>query len=239
MTLAEISARITMYTGASAGTSGQFKDSDRLVAVNKAYDDVHVAILSSQDESDFDDANNTTFSFATTSLVSGQQDYSLPSTLLKVKRLEITYDGTNYYKVNPFDVTETGEPTDITSISNNFDKTNPFYDIRDNSILLFPIPDQNVTDGLKIWEDRSLTLFTSGDMTTGTKSPGFNRQFHDVIALKASYDWLLSKTDKSGKIDRIQNKINEMEMSLREFYGNKQIDRQAMFSGGLNMSDFL
>lgn len=238
MTLAEITARITFLTGASSGASGQYKDSDRLININKAYNEIQTLILSSQDESDFDDKNNTTFSSATTNIISGQKDYALPASCLTVRRVDVTYDGATWYKAIPFDAMETTEPLDTTSVLNNFESTTPYYDIRNNSIVLYPVPTQNVTAGLKIWTDRYVTEFTSSDMSAGTASPGFDRLFHDLIPLKVSYDWLLVKTNKAGEIDRLNNQIKEMEAALKEHYGKKQLDRQMTLAGGYSLSDF-
>jgi len=228
MTLADITNRISFYTSATAGASGQFKDADRLIAINKAYNDVHIKILQSMDEVDFDDANNTTdFPILTTDLVASQQDYKLPTDVTNVKRLEITFDGTTWNRVTPFDINEDSNGTSTTNINDDFSSENPYYDLMAGSLLLYPIPDTSVTGGLKIWIDRNVTEFTSGDVSAGTKEPGFDKQFHNLIALKASIDWLIAKTDNFATSDRLEREALDMEIMLIEQYGRKQKDRNA------------
>jgi len=183
-------------------------------------------ILESQDGWDFDDTNNTDFPIATADLVAGQQDYALPLSdgILKIKRLEISYDGSKWNKAFPFDINESGSGTSTTDIANDFDVSNPYYDLLANSIFLYPIPDTAVEDGLKIWFARKIeNIFTA----TGndTRSPGIDEQFHRVISYGASYDWALTKTDGS-RASAFLNEISKLEAEIKRFYGRKDDDRQ-------------
>jgi len=240
MTLDDITKRITFYTGATGGASGQFADADRLIAINKAYNDINILILQSEDEWDFDDKNRTlNFPILTTSLTAGQQDYTLPSTISgqasdisKLKRVEITYDGSNWYRANPLDINEYDKAvSETTNISGDFVTTAPYYDLQYNSIFLYPIPSADSSAGLKIWVNRSLTEFTSDDLGTNptTTRPGFDRQFHDMVALKPSIDWLNVKTENFATADRLKREYQEMEVKLLNYYGSKQKDRNYMF----------
>lgn len=222
MNLSDITNRITFFTG--VGTT-QYTNADRLIAINKAYNDIHTMILQSQDEWDFDDSNKTDFPILQTNLMADQQDYAMPSDTLKVKRAEITYDGTNYYKLEPFDIEERGLATDTNSIAGSFNVTEPKYAISAGSIFLYPIPGENVTNGLKLWIFRTVDEFTSAELTTGTAEPGFDRQFHYMISLQASYDFISKRTKDQGTADRILRDFNTMEQRLKQYYGNKQTDR--------------
>ena len=86
-------------------------------SINTYWNKILTVILKTNDEWDYDDLNKTDFPILTTSTVASQQDYAMPAGALKIKRLEISYDGTNWYKAEPFDVTESGVATDTTSIS--------------------------------------------------------------------------------------------------------------------------
>lgn len=224
MTLADINARVTFLTNA---TVTDYTYQNRTINLNKWYYQVQTWILQSQDEWDFDDKNLTTnFPIATTALVANVPDYNLPTSLIKVKRVEITYDGTNYHVASPLDVGTLSNPTDTTSISANFTTDNPYYDIQGESIVLYPIPTANQAAGLRVFFDRSVTPFTytsesSNQLLTGTASPGFDAQFHDIIALGMSYEWnSAKKQDKSLLTD-----INLMKLDLQNHYGSKQKDR--------------
>ena len=189
-------------------------------AVNAYYNKVVVAILESQDEWDFDDSNHTDFPILTSDFVADQQDYSLPSTTLEIKRIEITYDGTNWYKAEPIDVGTISDPTDTTSIASNFNVTEPYYDLQYGSIFLYPIPDINVTGGIKIWITREVDYFTSSDTT---QEPGFDETFHEMLPVGAAMDYAVAhqmdvKNDLATLFAGLENK-------LKSYFGSKQKDR--------------
>jgi hypothetical protein len=233
MNLNEINSRITFYTG--AGTT-QYASADRVIAINKAIDDVQTMILQSQDEWDFDDKNNSNFPILTTNLVANQQPYALPSDTLKVKRLEVTYDGTNWRKVHPIDVNEIAHATDATSVKNNFSQDNPFYDLQSTQLMLYPIPDADVTGGIKIWTERTMTAFTSSDLSAGTATPGFDRQFHEMVALSVALDWAIAKGTQNRDI--LKGQLSEYEQRLKQYYGDKQLDRVFSLNSAYSDSNF-
>lgn len=219
MTITDINTRVNDWTNT---TTTEYSAASRLISLNKWYNLVHSWILQSQDEWDYDDSNKTDFPVLTTSLVANQQDYSLPSGTIRIKRLEITYDGVNWYKAEPFDINERGTATDTTSIADDFNESSPFYDTLGNSILLYPIPDTAITAGLKVFIDRIVAEFTSAEVSTGTKVPGFDVNFHDILPIGMSYDWnYRKKNDKS-----LMQDIMIMKADLQKHYSAKQKDRQ-------------
>ena len=188
--------------------------------INTWNDKVQTMILEVQDEWDYDDSNHTNFPILTTDLVANQQDYALPTSTLQVKRAEISFDGSKWYKLAPFDINEMTDDSSTTSIASNFNKTEPYYDLQYGSIFLYPIPDSNVTGGLKLWITRENELFTTADTT---QEPGFDRQFHEILALGASYDYCKSKN--LPQLGALKNDLLELEQRLRRYYASKQKDR--------------
>jgi hypothetical protein len=225
---------IDFLVGTNA-TSYPLKDKAR--NVNSWYSRIINWILSSNGEWDFDDKNLTDFPIATTNLVASQQDYQLPLSddILIVLRVEITFDGSNWYRVNPIDLREIGEPTTPTKIAQNFSKTEPYYDLFANSILIYPIPDINVSAGLKIWYKRNnASAFTASDTT---KEPGFDSQFHRALSYGGAYDWAVKKGD-NDKIQFLLGEILKYEAEIKEFYGNKQKDRVNFLRSAINLNDY-
>ena len=108
MTLADIA---TLFNHLTKTTTTTCPAADRLVFLNNSYDDIQTLILQSQDEWDFDDSNNTDFPILTADTVTDQADYALPSGTLKIKRVETTFDGTNWYRVAPLDINEVNNDT--------------------------------------------------------------------------------------------------------------------------------
>lgn len=188
-------------------------------------------ILQSQDEWDYDDSNKTDFPILTTDTVASQQDYGLPTGTLKIKRLEVSYDGTTWKVASPLDINQYGKGTDTTAIATNFTVDSPYYDVLGSSLMLYPIPSSAITKGLKIWIDRTATEFTSGDVTTGTKLPGFDVNFHDLLPLGVAYDWLVAKQPE--KAGNIWAEIQDMEARLKNHYSTKQKARAYNFNPNL------
>jgi hypothetical protein len=194
------------------------------VGLNAWYQKVVTMVLQAQDEFDFDDINHTDFPILTTSLVANQQDYSIPAAekVLKVKRVEVTYNGTNWYKAEPIDVNERGLATDSTSVNNSFYTTKPYYDIQYNSIFLYPIPTANSTNGLKIWWSREIDEFTTGDTT---QEPGLDEPFHRMLSIGAALDWEISRKPDGPRARKLQEMMADYEARLYRYYGHKQQDR--------------
>lgn len=221
---------INTYVSFRANTdTTQYSAANRLISTNRWYEKIITMILDSQDEWDFDDLNKTDFPIGTANTVASQQDYALPAGIFKIKRVEVSYDGTNWKHATPIDVNEIGHQTNTTEIANRFTTATPFYDTVGNSIFLYPIPSSNVTNGLKVWFQREPAEFTSGEVTTGTKEPGFDEPFHVMIALGMIYDWCSAKGGSSAVLTALKNDVQtellDYEARLRRHYGKKQDDR--------------
>ena len=224
MTIADIDAEVTFNTNADTTV---FTAADRLIKYNKYGRQIHNWILSSMDEVDYDDKNNTSdFPILTTDLEANQQDYSLPDGTTKIKRIEVTYDGTNWVKANPIDIDEITDPTDTSSIANDFSTDAPFYDINSNSVFMYPIPSTQVIGGIKIWIDRKANPFTSADVSTGTKEPGFDEDFHSLIPTLVTWDWEFYKLKDYAAADRTLQIASIGESKLKKHYSSKQKDRR-------------
>jgi len=218
MTLADIKNRIYFYTNTDTTT---YPAATMLLSINNAQDEVHSTILETQDGWRID--GGTDFPIALTDLVADQADYSFPSDILKVHSVEVAYDG-YFYKAQP--LTENQATASFEEYS--FSTANPFYQVMGNSIILYPTPTANKTEALKVIYDRSFTLFTSSDLTAGTLSPKFDRNFHDIIPLKCSLDWCIANANP--KAGNFKATLDELYMKLRQHYGNKQKDKKHEFT---------
>ena len=232
MNLSEINTLITFNTGVS---TTNFPDSQRIIFVNTAIDQIHADILSAEDGWQFDDKNKTTdFSILTGNLVADQQDYSLPTNntgsdddIIKIERVELKYNN-RFYKAEPFDKNERGRSIAETSdLSNDFVESAPKYDMTNGSMFLYPIPGNNVTNGIKIWIQRSMAHFAEADLSSTTKYPGFDHQFHELVPLKVALSWMnVKEPSNSNKITTLNNRIAILTEKLQEWYGTKQEDRE-------------
>ena len=221
MTLSDIQQKIYNLTNSDSST---YTNAQMLVDINLWYQRVVMTILRSQDDWDFDDSNKTDFPILTGDLVANQQDYSLPTGVLKVKRLEIAYDGVTMYKAEPIDVNFISKGTQQTQITQYAQTNRPYYDIQSSSIFLYPFPTASTSNntGMKLWIERSITEFTSSDLSTGTASPGFDAPFHQILAYGAASERAIGKG--LANADRINNRLQELLTELSTYYGNKDED---------------
>ena len=225
MNIGDISTKITNLTNQDTTS---YTNAQRLVDINIWYRNVQQRILKSQDDWDFDDLNNlVNFPIYKANLTANQQDYTLPSGLLQIKRLEVSFDGTNYYKADDFDI-GTRNRSVATNNLNDFTTSSPYYDLQGGSLFLYPIPTANVTNGLKIWGTRAVTDFTANDLTAGTASPGFDSLFHDIIAYGAAFEFTLSKDLAKAKSLKII--LDEKLAMLENYYGKKAKDMVLSFN---------
>lgn len=199
---------------------------DKTRNVNRAYDRVISLIFQAQGKWQWDDTNQTDLPSATTNVVSGQLDYALDSAHLNIDKVMIKDNGGNWTVLRPFDITDPeingylmGNPSSGTPLR---------YDMRANSIILYPTPNYASTSGLKIFFERPSTYFVSSDTT---KSPGFASIFHRFLSNSASYDYAFSKGIKDLAIS-IKNEINILEQSIQKFYAQRnKADGHAILKG--------
>lgn len=240
MTLGEIATKARSLVNANSTT---YTDANLLIDINLWYQKAATMILEAQDEADFDDARNTDYPIKTTALVANQRDYAIAVSekMLKFKRLDVTYDGVNWYKAEPIDsgqfMTGLG-PSSATAmestIDGRFSKTNPRYDIKYGSIFLYPrASTADVTAGATMQAEwyRQVTPFTSAELTAGTVVPGFDDPFHPIIPYGCAFEFAQSR--QLPQVKSIFPMLQDYEARLKQAYSNKQKDRQFVIGAGL------
>lgn len=214
MTLTEIR---TLARRLANTNSTKYSDTNLDASVNAFLDEVSVDIVNAMDGWDV-------FSeISTTPLVEGQQEYILPEDCVWVKRAEITYDGSSWDKITWVDVNEIGRATDSTSIANNFSKDEPKADLHDNSLFMYPIPDQDVSEGLKLWYVKLPTQLEDTD-----DAPGFIRSFHKLLAYGAAKDYLEQYVTEEGNVNRLSQtdrNIIALTSKMKKIYNMHNKDR--------------
>jgi len=220
MTIGDIVSKTYFLTGTN---STSFPAATMLIEINNAYERVVSLILQADGRWQFDDNNFTSFPIATTTLVNSQPDYQFDTSHLKIERVEVLDKNGNYYKLEPIDLDDIdGSPSEFFET----DGAPQYYDVQGGSLVLYPAPDNGVSvtlaAGLKVYFQRSGDLFTSGQVTTGTKVPGFNSLYHDLIAYWVAYNFAVAKglSMANGFMAEIQRK----EQSLQKDYSKRDKD---------------
>ena len=233
MTLAEINQKISDLTNVD---TTEYLNASRVIDINIWIHRVQSMIFNAMDEVDFDDKNYTDYPMLTTPLVAGQRDYTIPASekVVSFKRVDISYDGVNYYRATPIDTGEmavglgpANATTQQAKVDALYPKTAPRYDAAYNSVFIYPSATAaDVAAGGKIFIEwnRELKEITLADLNAGTLVPGFDTEFHPLLAYGPAYEFLLG-TGQNVDTTYVEKSIMELEARLIATFGKKQIDR--------------
>lgn len=228
MNLSDINTKVNRLTKAD---TTDYPNANRLIDLNAWNQKVVTWILAAQDSSDFDDANHTGYSTLSTDLVSGQRDYNfgISDGVVGIKRVEISYDGVNAYLSTPIDSSEIQTPLmeSYTDIDNDFSTSAPGHDWKYNSLFIYPKPTATLGK-IEVEVSRTARDFTSGEFTTGTITPGFDNNFHIVLAYGMAYEYALENLT-SEKATDIMNVISDYKKSIILQYGKKEQNKPLNF----------
>jgi len=192
--------------------------------INKWYQELIADVLLSMDEWDVQG------DIATASLVAAQQEYNWPADLLRIKRVEVTYNGSTWTRVYPIDVQEIGKTISTTGlIANSFNIGEPRYDTHDNSLFLYPVPTANSTNGLKIWYEKEVT-----ELSGNTDEPNIAEPFQRLLSIGAAYDYATKKGLPIANM--LLQKLETGRIKMREYYGMRVSDRQVLM--GVNIANY-
>lgn len=132
---------------------------------------------------------------STTDLIGNQQEYQLPDDCMRLKKVEMTFDGTNWKAGKFFDINQrplfgvngtNGSEvlaTDATTISQNYSVDFPYVDVLENSLFLYPIPDTTRTAGLKLYYFKR-----PQDMTLTSQSADLPKEYHSYLVESCTLD---------------------------------------------------
>lgn len=231
MTLGDINSKVLSLTHPDLTV---YTDAVMLIDINIWYQKTVSMILESQDDTDFDDQRNTNYPIVTTPMAAGQRDYSIPVSegVLKIKRVDITYDGSNWYRATPFD---DGVPMwgqgNATNEDVNMIKQAPRYDVKYNSLFVYPLAvasDVSAGASIRVEWERNITPFSqaadynSSTMSTSTSVPGFDAPFHPILAWGAAYEYAVAQNLPQQKT--LAETLADWELRLRTAYGRKNLD---------------
>lgn len=200
-------------------TSTNYVDADVNASINEYYKEIVNEIIGSMDDWDFQ------ADYAITDLVANQQEYVLPTDIIKIKRIEYTPDGTNWYNVKFFDLSERfNKANDSTTVNNDFNSQNPYADLMDGSFFLYPIPSSSVSNGIKVWYSKNIT-----ELSADSSTPVFHEAYHRVLSYGAAKDYLEANLDKTGAANRLIQAEKNYEKLLKKitnYYNSRNQDRK-------------
>lgn len=157
---------------------------------------------------------------ATASLVANQQEYVFPSDILKIKRIEVTYDGTNWYKVRFGDVNTLNTTSDSTTVNQNYQTTDPYADLHASSIFLYPIPTAASTAGLKIWYENEVS-----ELSSDSDEPSIPEAYHKALCYGAATDYY-DREDDPKRSRYMEGKMEKDLFRMKDFVNRRNQDRE-------------
>ena len=181
----------------------------------------------------FGDSNYTAFPTYTMNLVNSQAEYQIDSltTPLAIMGVEALDVNSNYYKLQPITLREIHDKGIAQTEFHETDGRPYYYEKRENIVVLYPAPDDGVnvtlTNGLKIFFLRTADTYTSAQVTTGTKEPGFPSPYHEILAYDAAL--VYCGLYKPERVPFLLSERNRMEKELLDFIAKRnQDDRKVL-----------
>lgn len=204
MTPQEFATYVRIKTRTNSTT---FTDADMLALMKVRQDEIAKAIMKANED--------ILLIPQYTSLVADQREYPLPQDILsRIKRVEAKLDGTNWLKLDEFDMTEYTDPlyneSDITDHFAN-EEGEAYYDILRKSIKIYSGTITDVTNGLRVWCNTWPTAITDLSSTTdmsqdpSTTTHGVPREMHEIWARGVIIDW---KSSREKPIPLTEQELN-------------------------------
>jgi hypothetical protein len=179
----------------------------------------------------YDDSNGTDFPTALTTLTSAQKDYTLPSSALTVRGVEIMLNGsTVWQKLFP----KTEEQIREIMAEKQFESTSAvplYYTPYANSFKIYPASNYTQASSLRISYDRGSSAFTTTDTT---KTPGFASEFHEAVAVGGGFYFSTYKTIPQKNDLTVQ--WQDYEKRIKSYYGKRY---KELFPSRMTVRDYV
>lgn len=222
MTITDIVNKVYLLTNTDVNS---FTAANMLLSINNAYERIASLIMQTDGRWQWDDANQSGDPSATYTLTTDTQNYAIATTILAINRVEVKDTNGNWKQLLPI------SQSDLYGTSlTDFMKTSGvpvYYDKVGAQVFLYPKPNYTQANSLKMYFSRPPLLFTSAEVTTGTKVPGFNSLYHDIIPLWVAYDYAMSRGKENAGQLRTEIQIREEAMTL-DYAKRDEDDRPVM-----------
>ena len=229
MTISDINAETRSLCDAD---SISYTAADLLRRVNNALEILVGKIINADGTYQWDDTNYTDTPRGTGTLVEGQEAYTFASEYLQISMVEILDTNGIWRRIKPLDINDLGARSAEEYFGSTTSSTRTgfpqYYDlIADDTFRLFPAPTStNVTlaSGYRVTFKRTADLFTSAQVTTGTKVPGIASPFHLLICYMAAIPYCMSYKKDRGPL--YEKKVMELTDDMIKHYSYREKDKR-------------
>jgi len=210
-------------------TTTSYTAATLLRRVNSALETLVGKIIGISGTWDYDDTNYTDLPVGKGTLVEGQSSYTFASNYLQIKNIKILgVDGTTWGLIYPTDQSQEYYPLENELVTDG----SPYkYDKVGDTINLYPAPTATsvtLASGIKIEFKRTGSIFTSAEVTTGTKEPGIASPWHITIAKMAALPYC--KSYKKDRVTQLERDIAVETASMLKHYGQRERDSRKIMS---------
>lgn len=176
--------------------------------INAAYEKVVGWIINADGTWQFDDSNYSNLPVGTQTLIASQSAYTFNDKFLQILRVKVKDVNGNWIILKPIDQVDIGGTEPLSEMFGTAGLPVYYDKVSEDTIKLYPAPDAGISvtlaSGLEVDFKRTASVFTSAQVTTGTKSPGFMSTFHYILSYMAALPYCASyKKDRVATYERI------------------------------------
>lgn len=183
---------------------------------NRALDELTNLIFRVDGSWQFDDKNHPDLPIAVTDVVTMQGQYTMDAKHLLVKRLEIQAPNGDWVKL--INIDDDYIPVALEEYE-KINGTPKHYQKVGESLFLYPKPDYDMTNGLKIYYARPPFYFTEND---DALEPGFAETFHMFIPYYNAFHYCISNPELQNKAKNFKVLLDEKKLEIKKHYGSRR-----------------
>lgn len=181
-------------------------------AVNKWNKAVWSWIFDAYGGMKYQDAQDTSDPFSDVNSVANTSKIAIPTAAVNVVGVGFLQNSV-YNKLEPITLEQIQDQGFTLSSFMSTPSTPRFYLPIGNNIYIYPAYNTSLSSAYRIYFDRNSTSFAS---TATTATPGFNAEFHEVLAVGAAYEYA-SRKGLSNKNDLLLD-LQKFEKRIKDFY---------------------
>lgn len=228
------------YNGEISGDSTKLRQFTRRLNMRQAM--AQAIILDASPDIDLDDPNYGDRPTGTFALTTGRA-FGIPVSekMLRIKRIDFTYDGSNWYRGTRTDSSqfEFGLGNE-SAADTHFTNTEPRYDLEGNAVVVYPrATSAQVSAGASARIEWTRAFEEFSDTGDDSKESGLDSNFQPYLDIGASHDWLLSYRPKAvTTINGLAAQIQQYESMMRSHYSNKHTDTPLVANSIVGIDDY-
>ena len=238
MTIADINSETRSLCDADTTS---YIAADLLRRVNNAYEQVVGWLLTADGTWQWDDTNYSDLPIGVQTLVASQSAYTFNDKFLQLLEVQIKDVNGIWQIIKPIDQKEYSDTDPLDEAFKTAGLPEYYDKVSDDTIKLYPAPSATnctLASGLKIKFKRTADLFTTAQVNTGTKVPGFASPYHSILSYMAAIPYcMIYKKDRVVEYKRVVGSIDPrspyyggLAKELVELYSQREKDKRKVMT---------